>query len=476
MNFLYSELNPALLKEYLKWKKYDTLPLAIEKYYMSIAVITNSGIDTIYLCTKINDEYKWVVLATTADNNFKELYVYVGSGKFDVSYIAPILKGEFALYTKYENDTSKHYFFLSSYENKLYKLIDDKGTTVLLDGSNGTYICETHSHEEGLILITSGDGTKVVPSKVKLEKIVSDLYEYIEKFSYFTVTDYEGLEKGTVKLTYKETLPFIVNYAIYDSNGNKIEKLSLASKTNLGGIKLGFSTSEEDSNYEVQVDSNGRAYVNVPWEDTTYEFDGVYDPEDNKAATVETVTNSANKVVKELKEYTDSSITTSLTDYVNQLDGVSTNGVITDITKNGKILTVSSTSLKTTSPIASGDDIEFINTISQASNGKISATKKTVRVYAGSSAGLVPNGGSASSFLRGDGSWDTLGNSIYTNSTTILSEKSTTNELPTAKTVFESLAKNKEDTLNAIQVEGDVITYENNTIGTTITFKDYVQE
>lgn len=41
--------------------------------------------------------------------------------------------------------------------------------------------------------------------------------------------------------------------------------LPTASDTLLGGIKLGYATSGK--NYKVQVDSNGNAYVNVPWTD-----------------------------------------------------------------------------------------------------------------------------------------------------------------------------------------------------------------
>lgn len=41
-----------------------------------------------------------------------------------------------------------------------------------------------------------------------------------------------------------------------------------ASDDTLGGIKTGYSTSGK--NYAVAVDGSGKAYVNVPWTDTTY--------------------------------------------------------------------------------------------------------------------------------------------------------------------------------------------------------------
>ena len=44
--------------------------------------------------------------------------------------------------------------------------------------------------------------------------------------------------------------------------------LPAATSSALGGIKVGFSTSGK--NYKVQLDSSNNAYVNVPWTDTTY--------------------------------------------------------------------------------------------------------------------------------------------------------------------------------------------------------------
>ena len=45
--------------------------------------------------------------------------------------------------------------------------------------------------------------------------------------------------------------------------------LPTATSEALGGIKVGFTTSAGDRNYAVQL-SDGKAYVNVPWTDTTY--------------------------------------------------------------------------------------------------------------------------------------------------------------------------------------------------------------
>ena len=65
-------------------------------------------------------------------------------------------------------------------------------------------------------------------------------------------------------------------------------KANLNSQTSLGTIG---TTSKL---YAVGVDSAGKLAVNVPWENTTYTFDGTYNSSSNKAATVSTVTNAIN--------------------------------------------------------------------------------------------------------------------------------------------------------------------------------------
>lgn len=55
--------------------------------------------------------------------------------------------------------------------------------------------------------------------------------------------------------TYKEVIP-------------GIQEIPKATSSVLGGIKTGFNN--QGKNYKVQLDNSGNAYVNVPWEDTTY--------------------------------------------------------------------------------------------------------------------------------------------------------------------------------------------------------------
>lgn len=69
-----------------------------------------------------------------------------------------------------------------------------------------------------------------------------------------------------------------------------------------------------------------------------------------------------------------------LSNYVNSLGGDADAGVVTNITKAGQTITVSSVSLATSDPTASGTTAVAIDTISQAANGKITATKKNIQI------------------------------------------------------------------------------------------------
>nr|DAD78183.1 MAG TPA: hyaluronidase [Siphoviridae sp. ctrgt10] len=79
-----------------------------------------------------------------------------------------------------------------------------------------------------------------------------------------------------------------------------------------------------------------------------------------------------------------------LSQYVNTLSGTANSGVVTNVTKSGNTITVYSKSLATDSPTASGETTtSFIDTISQAADGQITATKKTIPNATTSAAGLM---------------------------------------------------------------------------------------
>lgn len=82
----------------------------------------------------------------------------------------------------------------------------------------------------------------------------------------------------------------------------------------------------------------------------------------------------------------------NLAGYVNALSGTANSGVVTNITKSGSTISVTSADLTTSAPAASGNSVEFIDSVSQVANGKITATKKTVRTATASALGLVKGG------------------------------------------------------------------------------------
>ena len=71
----------------------------------------------------------------------------------------------------------------------------------------------------------------------------------------------KGLSSNDYTTTEKSKLAGI------ESNANNYS-LPKASSTELGGVKTGYTTSGK--NYSISVDTNGNAYVNVPWTDTVY--------------------------------------------------------------------------------------------------------------------------------------------------------------------------------------------------------------
>ena len=71
-------------------------------------------------------------------------------------------------------------------------------------------------------------------------------------------------------------------------------ELPQASSAALGGVKIGLTQSGR--NYPLLLNASGVAYVNVPWETTSYVFDGTYNSSTNKAATVQTVTSAINNL------------------------------------------------------------------------------------------------------------------------------------------------------------------------------------
>lgn len=185
--------------------------------------------------------------------------------------------------------------------------------------------------------------------------------------------------------------------------------LPLATNSVRGGVKIGYS--QNGKNYPVQL-SNEQMFVNVPWTNTTYT--SLPNPE---ALTVGSKTYNGSTAVTisaaDLGLTGAMRLIGSTTQKIKEGDPISsitlTNG--TSVTPvNGDVILYNdaeyvvinggwellgdegSYKVKQTavaSPSASGNTTSFIDTISQDTNGNITATKKTVSTVTQSAAGLM---------------------------------------------------------------------------------------
>lgn len=113
------------------------------------------------------------------------------------------------------------------------------------------------------------------------------------KIYVFTSIDIVFIKTGNKNITEKKFKyalggggdKFLSDDGTYKYISTSGQSTSVASETNLGSIKIGYS--QKDKNYPVLLDSNNRAYVSVPWTDkgTTYNIatqseDGLMSKED----------------------------------------------------------------------------------------------------------------------------------------------------------------------------------------------------
>lgn len=80
------------------------------------------------------------------------------------------------------------------------------------------------------------------------------------------------------------------------SNGYE---LPTATSNNLGGIQIGYT--ENNRNYAIQLDSNNKAYVNVPWIDTNTIYTGSNSIEINNSNNISTKISNASGNILEIK-------------------------------------------------------------------------------------------------------------------------------------------------------------------------------
>lgn len=84
----------------------------------------------------------------------------------------------------------------------------------------------------------------------------------------------------------------------------KTGPLNLADSSNIGGIKLGFADNDVSRNYGVKLDSSGKAYVSVPWDDAPANY--------LTTNTEQDIPDYANKTVLGTLYFSDGTTTTGL--------------------------------------------------------------------------------------------------------------------------------------------------------------------
>lgn len=159
---------------------------------------------------------------------------------------------------------------------------DADGAYLYLTGEGGLASATSATGETGPVLYASSgnslflstyDGSRPKAAKslggLGLQNIediayVSDLSDYVPK----TRTINNKALSGNISLTASDVGALTQSTAdtLYQAKGSYLTSVPQASTGSLGGIKLGYTTSGK--NYAVSLDSNGAAYVNVPWTDT----------------------------------------------------------------------------------------------------------------------------------------------------------------------------------------------------------------
>lgn len=117
--------------------------------------------------------------------------------------------------------------------------------TSTVDGIQADYITEGQL-DAAIEEITGGTGGSLGNRVANLETSVEMLESYIP--SELDINDLLASQDWVLEQKYLSSVP-------------------LATSSAIGGIKIGYTTS--DKNYAVQL-SDGKAYVNVPWTNTTY--------------------------------------------------------------------------------------------------------------------------------------------------------------------------------------------------------------
>lgn len=160
-----------------------------------------------------------------------------------------------------------------SYPNVLYFPIDDDNVIIF----NGN-IYDWNASVTSPKLISSGDlntyrGTQYLGVYyANYGNSISNKPSGVSQFALHVLL--ENNDSSTIQVLYSKNKIYTRAYessswsSWTEIGAGGITSIPQASSSALGGIKIGYS--DNGRNYAVELDSSGKAYVNVPWTDTTY--------------------------------------------------------------------------------------------------------------------------------------------------------------------------------------------------------------
>lgn len=359
------------------------------------------------------DVYAWAKAETKPTYDYSELtgtptIPTVGNGKITINQVGA-KKGEFTVNQTgdttielTDNDTNTQYqLVLSGHTLKLQsreltngvwgKWGDVEAQSFTLPDTTYTFATGSDDAEDGTFTVTPKDGSA---QSVKIKGLKSAAYT--ESSAYATAA------QGT---TADNAMPkaggdFTGNITVLAPTANMHPATKQYVDTAIGKINSFEYVVVQDALPTASKDTMYKIYLVA---DSTNK-----ESQDNYDEYITVLTGTSTYTWEKI-----GNTTLDLSNYVNALSGTANSGVVTNISKSGNTISITSTNLATSSPAASGDTKSFIDTIKQDANGKITATKKSISTMTGAleskagSAGLVPApaAGDQRKFLRGDGTW-----------------------------------------------------------------------
>lgn len=163
-----------------------------------------------------------------------------------------------------------------SYPNVLYFPIDDNNVIIF----NGN-IYDWNASVTSPKLISSGDlntyrGTQYLGAYyANYGNSISNKPSGVSQFALHVLL--ENNDSSTIQVLYSKNKIYTRAYessswsSWTEIGAGGITSIPQASSSALGGIKTGYS--DNGRNYAVELDSSGKAYVNVPWTDTNTTYD-----------------------------------------------------------------------------------------------------------------------------------------------------------------------------------------------------------